>query len=292
MSDHLLHVHPDHLEPTSEPHRRRPSYRGDPLWVAVQLYLHEQQALYCDYLPHEVEEQVAPAFGIKPETVRKRHTDELRRLHAVYWGYCLGPADHAILRELHDVSQAWMMLRRLEPSTPPIGVVSSLLWMWDDDPEMERMLRTFSSYGPLMSTPAKPSQGSDETSRPTPFLDVRTTARTLAERVRPRKAIATSPHLAAVLSFILDKKWVTPIVNQLEVAEDGCVLMDGYPFATADELDAALERSLRVGEATAKDCEEFEAKYLSRVVDARPVQASGTPVAGRRISFAGLNHAT
>lgn len=110
----------------------------------------------------------------------------------------------------------------------------------------------------------------------------------LGDKLHPRRFPGMSGRMAAIVGYLVEKKWTEPSIAELVVTSDGHVLArhDGdcgcnHYVGTAADLERNWSRLLEAAGLT--DDERAEAVRLCRqsVPDHRPARARGNCVIGR-----------
>jgi hypothetical protein len=91
-------------------------------WWAVRDALYQEYQDHDGYLPHHAEREYAPRMGIKPNSLRTRFTNDLKRVCEQHPAYGLTPADLALIESTHSLSEAYEMLKAARSSVPPFPV--------------------------------------------------------------------------------------------------------------------------------------------------------------------------
>ncbi len=97
-------------------------------WQAVRDELDRDYAAHDGYLPHHAERKWAPRLGIKPNSVRSRFTNDLKRENMAHSSYRLTPLDLALIAGTPSSSKAFDQLRLAGRNLPPFGPFVQALW--------------------------------------------------------------------------------------------------------------------------------------------------------------------
>lgn len=123
------------------------------LWPAVREVLLDSYKTHNGYLPHHVEEALAPFLGIKPGSLRKKLTEDLKQVAADWPAYVVRPHERATVLRLRNPGAAYDRLSAEQPM-PPFSVFNRALWERVFDPQGDPELQDALQHA-LRSIPAR-----------------------------------------------------------------------------------------------------------------------------------------
>ena len=92
----------------------------------------------------------------------------------------------------------------------------------------------------------------------------------LAERLHPSNFSDISPKMAAIVGYILDQEWSSPVIEDITITMDGHAIagVHGY-IGAATELERNVADLLDAASLTEEERREWSRRYDARVTDWR-----------------------
>jgi hypothetical protein len=97
-------------------------------WEAVKDELYREYQNHDGYLPHHAERTWAPRMGVKPNSLRTRFTNDLKRVCEEHWRYRPSPSDLALIDGTRSPSDAFELLRAAGRTVPPFAAFVYAFW--------------------------------------------------------------------------------------------------------------------------------------------------------------------